>query len=151
MSRRRAQKRRVVAEINVVPYIDVMLVLVVVFMVTAPMINRGVEIDLPQAPAEPLTDTPPDEMLIVQIDADGRFYLNLAEDPRQPLDEAMLLQMARSFIAATPTMPVLVRGDHRARYGAVVSGMALLKEAGADKVGLSTRQPDGAVADGAEP
>ena len=137
----RKLRKRVIAEINVVPYIDVMLVLLVIFMVTAPLLNQGVEVDLPRADAEimPLSDQ---KILILQVTRAGEYYLNLASDPNQPVDIEGALAIATAALREDPTMPVLVKGDRQVDYGAVIQGMVLLQKAGAAKVGLSTETPD---------
>lgn len=140
MSRRRTHKR-VISEINVVPYIDVMLVLLVIFMVTAPLINQGVEVDLPQAESEVL---PPSdqEPLVVTVDEYGAYYLNRADDPEQAMEPEDVFVRAAAVLELNPALPVLVKGDKNVDYGAVVEAMVLLQRAGADKVGLSTQVPN---------
>jgi biopolymer transport protein TolR len=129
------------ADINVVPYIDVMLVLLVIFMITAPLLNQGVEIDLPKAASEPLppSDQPP---LILSVDRNGAYYLNLAEYPRQPLDPRSVLARTAALLRHNPGLAVLVKADRNVDYGTVVRAMVLLQQAGADKVGLSTEMPE---------
>jgi biopolymer transport protein TolR len=125
-------------EINVVPYIDVMLVLLIIFMVTAPMLSQGVKVDLPQAAAEPLpADTEP---LVLSIDAAGGMYLNIG-DPRAALAPERVLELASAVLRREPTRPVLVKADRTVTYGRVVEGMALLQQAGAQKVGFATESP----------
>ena len=138
---RRNLRKRVIAEINVVPYIDVMLVLLIIFMVTAPLLNQGVEVDLPQAEADilPLSDQ---KFLILQIDKQGDYYLNLAADPNQPIDAAGVIALAAATLRENPAIPVLVRGDRNVDYGSVVQAMVLLQQAGAEQVGLSTEMPE---------
>lgn len=138
---RRRVRRRVISEINVVPYIDVMLVLLVIFMITAPLINQGVEIDLPQAEAETL-QSEEQEPLILTVDRDGFYYLNLADDPRQPMDPDEVLIRATAVLEFNPRLPVLVKADRNVDYGTVVRAMVLLQRAGADRVGLSTEMPE---------
>ncbi len=140
MARRRLRKH-VMSEINVVPYIDVMLVLLVIFMITAPLINQGVEVELPQATAELL---PPGEQkpLVVTVDREGAYYLNRADDPLQPLDTDTLFARTAALLQLHPQLPVLVKADRNVDYGAVMRAMVLLQRAGADKIGLSTEIPD---------
>ena len=128
------------AEINVVPYIDVMLVLLVIFMITAPLLTQGVKIDLPDAPAAVVeaTDTEP---LIVSVDSKGRYFINFGGDETEPVDEETLLNRAAALLRHRPDIQVLVKGDQLVEYGAVVVAMAILKEAGAPSVGLLTEQP----------
>ncbi len=125
------------SEINVVPYIDVMLVLLIIFMVTAPLMTQGVKVDLPQATAEPVEQTEK-EPLIVSIDVDGLYYLNVGEDPKKGIDHELLVQRVAAVLRYQPGTPVLVRGDAAVNYGAVVTAMALLQKAGAPSVGLVT-------------
>ena len=128
------------AEINVVPYIDVMLVMLVIFMITAPLLTQGVKVDLPEASAEPLS---PDqqEPLIVSVDASGNLYLNIGDEPNTPVDEDALLQRVSAVLRRRQDRTVLVRGDHAVDYGAVVAAMVLLQQAGVPHVGLVTEPP----------
>jgi len=130
------------AEINVVPYIDVMLVMLVIFMVTAPLLTQGVKVDLPEASAEPM---PPEEQepLVVSVDAAGKLYLNIADDPKQPITGDDLKQRVAAVLRRRQAQRVLVRGDRAADYGSVVAAMVLLQEAGVPSVGLVTEPPEG--------
>lgn len=132
----RSRKRRLMGEINVVPYIDVMLVLLIIFMVTAPMLSQGIKVDLPKAAAEPIE---PDDLepLLLSVDSTGAMYLNLG-DPKRALDEARLLELAGAALRREPERPVLVKADRAVPYGRVVEGMVLLQQAGAKKVGFVT-------------
>lgn len=130
------------AEINVVPYIDVMLVMLVIFMITAPLLTQGVQVELPAAAADPLPAETP-EPLQVTVDARGQLYLNVGEQPDRPLDEATLLARVAAVLRHQPKTPVLVRGDRSVDYGAVVRAMVLLQQAGASSVGLVTEPPAG--------
>lgn len=136
------RKRRFVAEINVVPYIDVMLVLLIVFMITAPLLMQGVKVDLPKAPSSPLDDKAKDP-LIVSIKADGSYYVDLGNGKN--LQEPLLDIVAKvaKVLAQKPDTPVLVWGDTRVEYGIVVNLMAQLQGAGAASVGLVTEAPAG--------
>ncbi|HEY7885829.1 MAG TPA: protein TolR [Cellvibrionaceae bacterium] len=133
-------KKKPMAEINVVPYIDVMLVLLVVFMVTAPMLMQGVKVDLPQAPSAPI-DEQSDEPLIVSIDQAGNYFIELGGEPKQskPLD--VITGMVEKVLAENPQTAVLVWGDSAVDYGRVVSLMTRLQSAGATSVGLVTDPP----------
>ena len=136
MSRNRG--RKLMGEINVVPYIDVMLVLLIIFMVTAPMLSQGIKVDLPKAAAEPM---PPDiEPLVLSIDAEGGMYLNIG-DPRAAQSAERVLKVVAAALRREPERPVLVKADRAVEYGRVVEGMALLQQAGADKVGFATESP----------
>ena len=130
-------------DINVVPYIDVMLVLLIIFMVTAPLLSQGVEVDLPTASAEPLpTPNEQVEPIVLTVDAAGRFFLNVGEDSKAALDPKQVVAIVRSVLKNSPATPVAVRGDRNANYGAVMNGMILLQDAGAGKVGMITEPPD---------
>ena len=137
-------KRRLMGEINVVPYIDVMLVLLIIFMVTAPLLTQGIEVELPKAAAEPLD---PDlmrdnEPLILSVDAAGQFYLNVGEDEEAPQAAATILDLAAAVIRQKPGTPVLVKADQTVPYGRVVTAMVILQQAGAAKVGFLTDPAD---------
>ncbi len=133
-------KKKPMAEINVVPYIDVMLVLLVVFMVTAPMLMQGVKVDLPEAPSAPMEEQD-DEPLIVSVDKEGNYYIELGGEPKQskPLDA--IVDMVSKVLAENPGTSVLVWGDRAVDYGTVVSLMTQLQTAGAASVGLVTDPP----------
>lgn len=133
-------KRRLVAEINVVPYIDVMLVLLIVFMVTAPMLMQGVKVELPQAPSAPL-DNQEQEPLIVSVKADGSYYVDLGNGKN--IQEALpsIIEKVTKILRQQPKTPVLVWGDARVDYGEVVTLMSELQNAGAPSVGLVTEPP----------
>lgn len=137
---RRRARLRPMAEINVVPYIDVMLVLLIIFMVTAPMLMQGVQVDLPQAKTEPV-ESQDSEPLIVSIDARGQLFLNLGAQDDQILSLATVRQRVGAVIRRSPDKPVLVWGDRAVPYGEVVALMAALKDAGATAVGLVTEDP----------
>ena len=128
----RQRRRRLMSEINVVPYIDVTLVLLVIFMITAPLLTQGVQVDLPQTSAKPI-DVQDRETLIVTVDRDGRYYL---DDRRIGADE--LKRKVAAILRARPKTPVMIRGDRNVNYGQVVKAMALLQSAGAPSVGLIT-------------
>jgi biopolymer transport protein TolR len=131
------QKRRLMGEINVVPYIDVMLVLLIIFMVTAPLLTQGIEVDLPKVGAEPMDTAEAKEPLILTVDREGRMYLNVVE-PETALDAETLVGRAGAVIRRDPDRQVLVRGDAEASYGYVALAMRLLQDAGAPKVGMVT-------------
>ena len=133
------RKRRLMGEINVVPYIDVMLVLLIIFMVTAPLLSQGIKVELPDAGAEPLdNDMQNTDPLILSIDAGGSFYLNVGDDEEKPREAMQILKLAETVLNATPKVPVLVKADENVPYGRVVSGMVLLQRAGARKIGFLT-------------
>ena len=134
------RSRRAVAEINVVPYIDVMLVLLVIFMATAPLLMQGVEVDLPQADSLPVSDSDA-EPLIVSIDAQARLYLNLGASDDQALSMETIKQRVKVVLKRNPEKVVMVWGDAAVPYGEVVVLMSELQEAGAPSVGLVTEAP----------
>ena len=131
------QKRRLMGEINVVPYIDVMLVLLIIFMVTAPLLTQGIEVDLPKVGAEPLETEQAEEPLVLTVDREGRMYLNVVE-PETALDAEVLVQRAGAVLNRNPGRAVLVRADTDTAYGYVALAMRLLQDAGAPKVGMVT-------------
>ena len=133
---KRHRGRRLMGEINVVPYIDVMLVLLVIFMVTAPMLSQGIKVDLPRAGAEPME---PDKLepLVLSIDRAGLLYVNIG-DPDAPQTADRILEIASAALRREPERPVLVKADTAVAYGRVVEGMVLLQKSGARKVGFVT-------------
>ncbi len=135
------RRRRPMSEINVVPYIDVMLVLLVIFMATAPLLTQGVLVDLPKAPSEPITDSA-DDPLVVSIRQDGAIFVNLglarAEDEGTRVTLYSLEDQSAKVLRARPDLPVYVKADHRLDYGLVVRVMSVLQKAGATGVGLIT-------------
>lgn len=140
MARHRIRKRPI-ADINVVPYIDVMLVLLVIFMVTAPLLTQGVRIDLPEAVAG-IMETDQQEPLVVSVDAAGKLYLNIGDNPERAIDEATLAQRVAAVLRRRQDKTVLVRGDHAADYGSIVAAMVMLQQAGVPHIGLVTEPPD---------
>ena len=124
-----------------VPYIDVMLVLLVIFMITAPLLSQGVKVDLPKASAEPVA-AGESEPLIVTVDASARYYLNYGDEPEKPVEPRRLVNRVTAVLRHQPGVPVLVRGDRSAEYGDVVVAMSLLQRAGVGSVGLVTEMPD---------
>lgn len=144
MAMRATRKRRLMGEINVVPYIDVMLVLLIIFMVTAPLLTQGIEVELPKAAAEPLDQKllKDDQPLVLSVDAQGRFYLNIGDDEDKPIDPEKVVSLASLVIRRKPEIPVLVKADQSVPYGRVVEAMVLLQQSGAAKVGFLTDPPD---------
>jgi biopolymer transport protein TolR len=132
------------SEINVVPYIDVMLVLLVIFMATAPLLTQGVVVDLPEAPSEPIEDTENDP-LVVSMRSDGAIFMNLgmqdAEDEGTRVTVFSLQEQAGKILRARTEAPVYIKADHSLDYGQVVSVMTVLQKAGAKSVGLITDPP----------
>jgi biopolymer transport protein TolR len=134
MSARSRKRRKLKAEINVVPYIDVMLVLLIIFMVTAPLLNLGVDVELPEANAKPIQQQK--EPVIVAVLADGSLSLALQGEAPEAIDEATLLAKLTAFVRNNPNVPVLLGGDGSIPYQQVMQKMALLQQAGVAKVGL---------------
>ncbi|HQU16002.1 MAG: protein TolR [Chromatiales bacterium 21-64-14] len=128
------------SDINVVPYIDVMLVLLVIFMITAPLLTQGVKVDLPQAAAQAL---PPDakEPLVVTVDAQGQYFLNVGDYPDKPVTVETLVNRVAAVLKFRPGTKVMMRADAHVDYGKVVTAMALLQDAGVPSVGLVTEPP----------
>jgi len=135
-----SKKRKSLAEINVVPYIDVMLVLLIVFMVAAPLLTQGVQVDLPQAPSTPL-DNDDQEPLVVSVKADGSYYATLGNDEQQAKSLDDIQTQVGKVLKAQPQTPVLVWGDTNVVYGKVIELMTALQAVGADSVGLVTEPP----------
>ena len=138
------RRRRLMGEINVVPYIDVMLVLLIIFMITAPLLAEGVKVELPKAGARPI----PPEMLkdskpiVLSIDAQGRLFLNYNQPEDEPLTAEKVEAQAAAVLRRAPQTTVLVRGDYRVAYGEVVGAMTILQRAGASQVGFVTQPPE---------
>jgi biopolymer transport protein TolR len=129
------------AEINVVPYIDVTLVLLIIFMITAPLIQQGVEVDLPQADAKELAQDqePP---LVITIDASGSYYMDVGEETDKAVELELVAVRVAAILRHKPKTAVLIRGDLNVDYGKVVTVMAVLKKAGVENVGLMTQSPE---------
>ncbi|MBL4631414.1 MAG: protein TolR [Paraglaciecola sp.] len=136
------KRRRPISEINVVPYIDVMLVLLIIFMVTAPLVTQGVKVDLPKAEAQPLEEDskPP---LVASVDAQGQYYLNVGDSQQEPMSAVDLATLVAAHLQLEPGTPVVVKGDGAVAYSEVVRLMVLLQRAGAPSVGLMTTTPEG--------
>lgn len=132
------RKKRPMVEINVVPYIDVMLVLLVIFMITTPILTQGVKVDLPKAQSEkiPSNDSKP---IVVTVNKEGEYFINQGVgNTKSSLSSGELANVVITLSRQTPGKPVYVRGDSSASYGEVVKAMALIQRAGVDKVGLVT-------------
>jgi biopolymer transport protein TolR len=132
------QKRKLMGEINVVPYIDVMLVLLIIFMVTAPLLTQGVKVDLPKAGAEPIADVPDHRPIVVSVDAEGNLYINLGDDEDKPAKSQEIVARTSAVLRNKPETPILVKADRAVPYGNVVGAMVLLQQAGAENVGFVT-------------
>ena len=137
----RHRRFKLKSEINVVPYIDVMLVLLIIFMVTAPMINKNVDINLPQANAKSLQDKK--EPIIVAVDEKGQLFLTLGDSKQQPIDVETMKAKVGAFVRANPEVSVLVAGDREGKYDGVYQVLADLQQAGVAKVGLMSAPESG--------
>jgi len=133
-----SRRGRIIAEINVTPLVDIMLVLLIIFMVTAPMLSQGVKVDLPKVAGESLA--PDADPLILSVNPDGAMTLNIG-DPQAALDPDQVLELVSAVLRREPERPVVVKADRTVEYGRVVEGMALLQQAGAQKVGFATESP----------
>ncbi len=131
----RKRRKKLMSDINVVPYIDVMLVLLVIFMITAPLLSQGVKVELPKAAAKPV-ENQGRETLVVTVDRTGQYFL----DDRRISPEDLRKKVA-AILRLRPETPVLIRGDRQVDYGQVVKAMTLLQAAGAPSVGLLTEPP----------
>lgn len=131
------KRRKLKSEINVVPYIDVMLVLMIIFMVTAPLMNLGVDIQLPQSNATAIQNEK--EPVVVSVDQDGNWFLTIGAGTREAIDEDVLVNKVSAFVRQNPQVPVLIGGDERVDYGQIYKAMAALQRAGVPKVGLMSQ------------
>ena len=134
------RRRKLMGEINVVPYIDVMLVLLIIFMITAPLLTQGVQVELPDANALPLDPEllKDREPLVLSVDRDGRYYLNVGDHEDAAIEAKEVARRAAAVLGRDKGTPVLVKADERVPYGRVVQGMVLLQQAGATKIGFLT-------------
>ena len=132
------QKRKLMGEINVVPYIDVMLVLLVIFMVTAPLLTQGIEVSLPQANSEPIQDVPNHRPLVLSVDAVGNLYIDVGENENEPASGKEVVAKVGAVLRNRPETPILVKADRSVPYGNVVGAMVLLQQGGARNIGFVT-------------
>ncbi|MDE2149754.1 MAG: protein TolR [Gammaproteobacteria bacterium] len=135
----RRHRRRLAAEINVVPYIDVMLVLLVIFMVTAPLLTQGVDVQLPKAAANPIPSA--EEPVTLFVDRRGEFYLDIGTKQQQPLSLDEITRRVSAVLSNKPETMVLLKADRTVPYGAVAQAMTALQAAGAHKIGFVTEPP----------
>ncbi|MDJ0812531.1 MAG: protein TolR [Woeseiaceae bacterium] len=133
-----SQKRKLMGEINVVPYIDVMLVLLVIFMVTAPLLTQGIEVELPKAGAEPIETSAERLPLVLSVDQEGFLYLNVGDDEESPVEAQEVVARVGAVMRNAPETPILVKADRSVAYGYVVGAMVLLQQGGAEDVGFVT-------------
>ena len=138
----RGRRRRRMAEINIVPYIDVMLVLLIIFMVTAPMLNLGADIQLPQSAAKALQNEK--QPVLVSVDQQGNVFVTLGKSPREQVDDQTLVKDVSAYVKQDPKVSVMLGGDKRVDYGRVNQVLGLLQQAGVAKVGLMS-QPEATV------
>ncbi|NOX27338.1 MAG: protein TolR [Gammaproteobacteria bacterium] len=138
---RRHKRKPPMSAINVVPYIDVMLVLLIIFMVTAPLLQQGVEVDLPSAEANAIGESDI-ETLVVTVDAEGNYYLDVGDDADQPKEKSEIKNYVAAVLRHKPETKVLLRGDERVDYGKVMGAMVLLQQAGVPSVGFLTDPPE---------
>ncbi|MDO5609929.1 MAG: protein TolR [Pseudomonadota bacterium] len=132
---RRYKKRKLKAEINVVPYIDVMLVLLIIFMVTAPLLNLGVDIELPQSQAKSIQSK--EDPVVVSVDRSGRMFLTLQGDKNREVSPSEMVEKVGAFVRNRPDVPVYVAGDANAPYQTVYDVLSMLQtEAGVARAGL---------------
>jgi biopolymer transport protein TolR len=136
------QRRKPMAEINVVPYIDVMLVLLIIFMVTAPMLTQGVKVDLPETTSEPIQQEKDVEPITVSVDSNGAYYLEVGDERGKPISLPQVRDQVSKILSQRSNAEVFVRGDEYVDYGVVVRLMAELQSAGATGIGLITDAPD---------
>jgi biopolymer transport protein TolR len=132
------QKRKLMGEINVVPYIDVMLVLLVIFMVTAPLLTQGIEVDLPKAAAEPIQDVPNTPPLVLSVDKEGNLYINVGDDEDKPTSGEEVIRRVGIVLRTSPETQILVKADRGVPYGNVVGAMVVLQQGGAESIGFVT-------------
>jgi biopolymer transport protein TolR len=134
-------RKQPISEINVVPYIDVMLVLLVIFMITTPLLSQGVKVDLPQVPSKPLEEQAKDPV-IVSVDSEGDFYITFGENQDDPVSPDDLVNRVGALLKYRPGIPVFIKGDRNVPYGRVVGLMALLQGAGVPSIGMITEPPE---------
>ncbi|OAZ96250.1 protein TolR [Halomonas sp. G11] len=137
---KRGGQRKPMGEINVVPFIDVMLVLLVIFMITAPMLNQGVDVELPQVSSQPIESQEDNDPIIISIDREGQYYLSLGDDSTQVSADDITRRVS-AIIEQRPDTPVMVRGDQNVAYGEVVVLMSSLQRSGVANVGLISEPP----------
>ncbi len=137
------RQNKPMSEINVVPYIDVMLVLLVIFMVTAPMLTQGVKVDLPETASTPIQSDKNVESIVVSVDSNGAYFMQIGGDSSEPMPLEAVSDRVSKILAQRADREVLVRGDENVSYGVVVRLMAKLQAAGATNVGLITEAPRG--------
>ena len=144
MMKTRRKRRKPMSEINVVPYIDVMLVLLIVFMITAPLLTQGIKVELPQENSKPLTIDKDEISLVVSINAQGKYFLSLGDIAEQAQKSMTLTEVAskvEKILRQNPTVPILIEGDKSVNYGVLIKLMTVLENSGAKGIGLITQPP----------
>ena len=137
------RRRRLASEINVVPYIDVMLVLLVIFMVTAPLLTPGIEVNLPETDAESMQVDSERDPIVLTVMSDGRYFLNIApQGNEKPVSRDEIFSYLRPILARNPQETVLLEGDERTEYGNIARAMAILQSAGVSRIGFPTDSED---------
>jgi biopolymer transport protein TolR len=139
---RKNRRRKPMAEINVVPYIDVTLVLLIIFMITTPMLQTGVQVELPQAnsaPVEQKEDTPP---IVISIKAPSDYYIKINSEDDELIQPEEINARVVAILTNKPATSVLINADSSVAYGTVVTVMAALKNAGVPNVGLMTKSDE---------
>jgi len=134
-------RKRPISEINVVPYIDVMLVLLIIFMITAPLLSQGIKVDLPQSASELLPPTEKDPV-VVSVDSEGNFYINYGDNKDAPLEAQTLINRVSALLKYQPGISVFIKGDRNVSYGRIVAVMSLLQQAGVENIGMVTEPPE---------
>ena len=132
------QKRKLMGEINVVPYIDVMLVLLVIFMITAPLLTQGVNVELPKADAAPIAAPPDEQPLVLSVDVDGNLFLSVGDNEDEPQSGDEIIRLVGIVVQTSPETPVFVKADRAVDYGYVVGAMVLLQKGGVQSIGFIT-------------
>lgn len=136
-------RRRPMSDINVVPYIDVMLVLLVIFMVTAPLMTQGIRVVLPQADSEAIAIEDPNQMLVISINDQGEYFMDMGGDDEAVVELELVAARVSKITSANPGLKVLVEGDATIAYGRVIDLMDRLQKVGVQDVGLITQPPSG--------
>lgn len=131
-------RRKPMSEINMVPFIDIMMVLLVAFMISAPMMTQGVKVELPKTSSDNIALPEDKEVLIVSVKADGSYFIDIGSDRDKAVGLSSLTEKVGKVVSARPNIQVLIQGDARVAYGSVVQLMAGLQNAGISHVGLVT-------------
>jgi len=132
------RKRRLIADINVVPYIDVMLVLLIIFMVTAPLLKQGVEVDLPTAPSKNLDVNSPDP-IVISVNTKGERFLSIASEPDEVIDDQTLVSLLLNQRTLDKNRSIMIKGDKNSPYQFIMDTLVLLQQSNIESVGLITQ------------